>query len=160
MEKWTPSIPSTLHVARLNDWVCSKRVARIWKRGGGAILKEWEVCKRPWLEFSLILNQFQTVCPKIETKCLGKLGNSKVFSSQNLGDLQKKKKKKVFTKIETDFSSNVANSDVWGGAVWVNDPSESTKIFYGQYKIDAFHQLFANHKKETKFPAKCVLIWW
>ena len=50
---------------------------------GGAILKEWEVCKRPWLEFSLILNQFQTVCPKLEAKCLGKLGNSKVFSAQN-----------------------------------------------------------------------------
>ena len=30
-----------------------------------------------------------------------------------------KKKKKVFTKIETDFSSNFANLDVWGGAVFV-----------------------------------------
>ena len=56
--------------------------AGFWK-GGGAILKEWEVCKRPWLEFSLILNQFQTVCPKLEAKCLGKLGNSKLFSAQN-----------------------------------------------------------------------------
>ena len=50
---------------------------------GGAILKEWEVCKRRWLEFSLTLNQFQMVCPKFETKCLGKIGNSKVFSAQN-----------------------------------------------------------------------------
>ena len=31
---------------------------------------------------------------------------------------KKKKKKKVFTKIETDISSNFANSDVWGGAVF------------------------------------------
>ena len=68
----------------------SRRVARIWKRGG-AILKEWEVCKRPWLEFSLILNQFHTVCPKIETKFLGNLGNSKVFFRPKLGGLQKKK---------------------------------------------------------------------
>ena len=63
--------------------VCSfRRVARIWKRGG-AFLKEWEKCKRPWPEFSLLLNQFHTVCPKIETKFLGKLRNSKVFSAQN-----------------------------------------------------------------------------
>ena len=33
-----------------------RRVARIWKRGG-AILKEWEKCKRPWTEFSLFLNR-------------------------------------------------------------------------------------------------------
>ena len=57
---------------------------------GGAILKEWEVCKRPWLEFSLILNQFQTVCPKLEAKCLGKLGNSKLFSAQSWVILKKK----------------------------------------------------------------------
>ena len=41
------------------------------------------MCKRPWLEFSLILNQFQTVCPKIEPKFLGKLGNCNVFSAEN-----------------------------------------------------------------------------
>ena len=61
---------------------------------GGAILKEWEVCKRRWLEFSLALNQFQMVCPKFETKCLGKIGNSKVFSAQNQVISKKKKKKK------------------------------------------------------------------
>ena len=71
----------------------SRRVARIWKRGG-AILKEWEVCKRPWLEFSLTLNQFQTVCPKFETKCLGKIGNSNVFPPKIRWSPKKKKKKK------------------------------------------------------------------
>ena len=59
---------------------------------GGAILKEWEVCKRPWLEFSLILNQFQTVCPKLEAKCL-KARKFKGFFRPKLGDLQKKKKR-------------------------------------------------------------------
>ena len=59
---------------------------------GGAILKEWEKCKRPWPEFSLFLNQFHTVCPKIETKFLGKLGNSKVFSAQNQVVSKKKKR--------------------------------------------------------------------
>ena len=50
------------------------------------------MCKRPSLEFSLTLNQFQTVCPKFETKCLGKIGNSKVFSAQNQVISKKKKK--------------------------------------------------------------------
>ena len=85
---------------------------------GGAILKEWELCKRPWLEFSLFLNQFHTVCPKIETNFLGKLGNSKVFSAQNQV-VSKKKKKKVFTEIGTDFSAQIGNSNVWGGAVFL-----------------------------------------
>ena len=52
------------------------------------------MCKRPCIEFSLILNQFQTVCPKLEAKCLGKLGNSKLFSAQSWGISEKKKKKK------------------------------------------------------------------
>ena len=89
-----------------------RRVARIWKRGG-AILKEWEVCKRPWLEFSLILNQFQAVCPKLEAKCLGKLGNSKLFSAQYLVISKKKKKKKVFAKIQSDFLAEIRNSKLF-----------------------------------------------
>ena len=40
----------------------------------------------------------------------------KAFFRPKLGDLQKKKK--VFTKIEAAISSNFANSDVWGGAVF------------------------------------------
>ena len=127
--------------------IIPRRVARIWKRGG-AILKEWEVCKRPWLEFSLTLNQLQTICPKFEMKCLGKIGNSKFFRSKlgdlqikkkkkkkkrsspkfrvifrpkstiqsffrpKLGDLQKKKKK-VFAKIQSDFSAEIQNSNVF-----------------------------------------------
>ena len=41
----------------------------------------------------MILNQFQTVCPKLEAKCLGKLGNSKLFSAQSWVISQKKKKR-------------------------------------------------------------------
>ena len=90
-----------------------RRVARIWKRGGGAFLKEWEKCKRPWSEFSLFLNQFHTVCPKIKTEFFGKLGNSKFFPPKIRWS--PKKKKKVFTEIETDFSAEIGNSNVWGG---------------------------------------------
>ena len=73
-----------------SKYTIGRRVARIWKRGG-AILKEWEKCKRPWPEFSLWLNQNHTVCPKIETNFLGKLGNSKLFSAQNQVVSEKKK---------------------------------------------------------------------
>ena len=76
----------------------------------GAILKEWEKFKRPWPEFSLFLNQFHTVCPKIQTKFLGKLGNLKFFSAQNQ---VVSKKKKVFAEIETDFSAEIGNSKVF-----------------------------------------------
>ena len=73
---------------------------------GGAILKEWELCKRPWPEFSLFLNQFHTVCPKIQTKFLGKLGNSKVFSAQNQvvsKNKNKNKKKRSSPKLRLIF---------------------------------------------------------
>ena len=107
-------------VAWKNRSILIRRVARIWKRGGGggAILKEWEVCKRPWSEFSLILNQFHTVCPKIDPEFLGKLENSIVFSAQTQV-VSKKKKKKVFTNFDTGFSAQIRNSNVWGGAVFV-----------------------------------------
>ena len=84
----------------------------------GGYFERGEKCKRPWPEFSLFLNQFHTVCPKIETKFLEKLGNSNVFSAQNQV-VSKKEKKKVFTEIETDFSAKFGNSNVWGGAVFL-----------------------------------------
>ena len=112
----------------------------------------------------MFLIQNHTVCPKIETEFLGKLGNSYAFSAQKqviskkqkrsspklrrifrpkskiqtffspkTGDLQKKKKKKVFTKIETAksghsnaFSSRIATCTShlrhpisFGGAVFI-----------------------------------------
>ena len=60
---------------------------------GGAILKEWEVCIRRWLEFSLTLNQFQTVC-----QCLGNVSESseiqRFFPPKIRWSPKKKKKKK------------------------------------------------------------------
>ena len=84
------------------------------KGGGVAFLKEWKKCKRPWPEFPLFLNQNHTVCPKIERKFLGKLGNSNVFSAQKQV-VSKKKKKKIFTEIETDFSAKIGNSNPFLG---------------------------------------------
>ena len=104
----------------------------------GAILKEWEKCKRPWPEFSLFLNQFHTVCPKIETKFLGKLGNSKVFSAQN--QVVSKIKKKVLTEIETDFSAEIRNSRVFSTQIQVvskkkkKSPHRNWDRFFGQIR--------------------------
>ena len=55
-------------------YLLTRRVARIWKRGG-----YFERVRK----VQTTLNQFHTVCPKIQTKFLGMLGNSKVFSAQN-----------------------------------------------------------------------------
>ena len=91
-----------------------RRVARIWKRGG--LFWKTEKCANDLdPEFSLVLNQFHTICPKTETKFLGKLENSKVFSAQK----QVLSKKKVFTELETDFSARIGNPNVWGGAVFL-----------------------------------------
>ena len=57
---------------------------------------------------------------------------------------KKKKKKKVFTKIETDISSNFANSDVWGGAVF----EWGGAIFHFSHKIGL---------KSTKNMRFCIL---
>ena len=73
---------------------------------GGAILKEWEKCTRPWPEFSLFLNQFHTVRPKIVAKFLGKLGNSKVFSAQNQVISKKKKKEGLHQNWDWFFGRN------------------------------------------------------
>ena len=60
---------------------------------GGAILKEWEVCKRPWLEFSLTLNQFQTVCQNLRRN-VSKRSKIQTFFPPKIRWSPKKKKKK------------------------------------------------------------------
>ena len=82
------------------------------------------------LEFSLFLNQnfsetseIQTFFPpnnrwspkKKKKKCLHRnwdwfFGLNRKFIRPKTGGLQKKKKKKVFTEIETDFSAKIGNS--------------------------------------------------
>ena len=58
------------------------------------------MCKRPWPEFSLFLNQFHTVSPKIETEFLGKLWSLNVFSAQKQ---EVSKKKRSSPKLRLNF---------------------------------------------------------
>ena len=119
---------------KCNVAVYIRRVARIWKRGG-AILKEWEVCKRPSPEFSLFLNQFHTVCPKIETKFLGKLGNSNVFSAQK--QVVSKKKKKRSSPILRLIFRPQSEIQTFGG---------------GCFSMEGLFSIF--HKKSSSKPPK------
>ena len=65
---------------------CSGQVRSQNLEKGGAFLKNWEKCKRPWPEFSMFLNQFHTVCRKA--------WKFKRFFRPKSGGLQKKKKKR------------------------------------------------------------------
>ena len=55
----------------------------------------------------------ESVCPKIQTKFLGKLGNSKVFSAQN--QVVSKKKKSSSPKLRPIFRSNSEIQTFEGG---------------------------------------------
>ena len=126
-----------------------RRVARIWKRGGGAFLKEWEKCKRPWPEFSLFLNQFHTVCPKIETEFLGKLGNSNVFPPKNRWS----SKKKVFTETEFDFAAKIGNSNVFSALKQVVSKKKKEKVFT-EIEFDFSAKIGVKSTKNVRF---CIL---
>ena len=100
-KSWIISISNTAQVLNaLCKWyIVLRRVARIWKRGGGAILKEWEKCKRPWPEFSLFLNQCHTVFPKIKAAFLGNLGISNILFAQSQMISKKKRSSPILRLI-------------------------------------------------------------
>ena len=102
---------SLYSVIRKSQCTCNPNQARSQDlEKGGAILKEWEVCKRRWLEFSLTRKFKGFFRPKLgdlqkkKKKKKGLRQNSVWFFGRNptfkrffrpkLGDLQKKKKKK------------------------------------------------------------------
>ena len=58
-----------------------------------------------WISFTRFVR-------KLRRNFSEKLGNSKVFSAQN--QVVSKKKKKIFTEFETDFSARIVNPNVWG----------------------------------------------
>ena len=80
------------------------------------------MCKRPWPEFLLFLNQFHTVCPKIETKFLGKLEIFRKlrrnFFRPKSGGLQKKKKKSLRRNWDWFFGQIRKFKRLRGGAVF------------------------------------------
>ena len=62
------------------------------------------------------LSDFDRFILKIEKEILVKIGNSNAFSAQTQV-ISKKKKKKVFTKTETDFQANIGHSNAFSGRI-------------------------------------------
>ena len=121
-----------------------RRVARIWKRGG-AFLKEWENCKRPWPEFSLFLNQNHTVYPKIETEFLGKLGISK----KNTRLSPNKKKKGLHRNWYGFFGQNRKFKRFFRPSHDIYFTTSAPNFFWGEL-FSFFHQ-----KSASKAPKTC-----
>ena len=118
----------------------------------------------------MFLNQFHTVCPKIDTEFLGKLGNSNVFSAQNQVVSKKKRKKKVFTGFETDFLAEIGNSNVFSAQNQVVSKKKkkrsspilrlifrpeigNSNIFSSQY------QVVSKKKKKKSSPILRLIFW-
>ena len=90
-----------------------RRVARIWKRGG-----YFERVRKVQTTLTRILIVVESVSHGLSEnsdEISRKARKFKDFFRPKSGGLQKEKKKKVFTKIETDFSAQIGNSNVWGG---------------------------------------------
>ena len=104
----------------------TRRVARIWKRGGGYFERVKSVqttLTRIFIDLKSVSNGLS----KFETKCLEKIENSNVFSAKNLVISKKKKKKKVFAKIQSDFSAEIQNSNVFSAQNQVISKKEKKK---------------------------------
>ena len=77
---------------------------------------------------------------KFETKCLGKIENSNVFSAQNQVISKKKKKKKVFAKIQGDFSSKISQVQTFQGGLFS----------HGGGLFSIFHRKSASKAQKTR----------
>ena len=97
-------------------YVLLRRVARIWKRGGGFFERVRKV--------QTTLTRIFIVLESVSHGFLGKLGNSNVLSTQKQ---VVSKKKKVFTAIETDFSAKIGNLNVFSAQKQV--VSKKKKVF-------------------------------
>ena len=109
-----------------NNEVPSRRVARIRKRGGGLFLKSEKSAN------DLDLN-FHCSCISI-TRFVRKLRRN--FSEiqtffQPKNRWSPKKKKKIFTKIETDFSAKIENSNAFSHRITTSTSQLQHPISFG-----------------------------
>ena len=94
-----------------------RRVARIWKRGGGyfeRVRKVQTTLTRILIALESVLHGLSKNSDEISRKARKFEG----FFRPKSGGLQKKKKK-VFAEIGSDFSAKFGNSNVSGGAVFL-----------------------------------------
>ena len=89
-----------------------RRVARIWKGGEGF----FERVKKVQTTLTWIFIVLESVSHGLSENWDGIFRKARKFKrcfSPRTGGLQKKKKKKVFTEIETDFSARIGNSNAF-----------------------------------------------
>ena len=134
-----------------------RRVARIWKRGGGGYFERVRKVQTTLTRIFILLESVSLTLSENSDEIswnLGMLENSQGFFRSKLGGLQKKKKrsspklspifrpksefqrffppnikwspkkkkKKVFNEIQTDFAAKYGNFNVWEGAVFKFSP--------------------------------------
>ena len=94
-----------------------RRVAKIWKRGGGGGF--FERVRKVQTTLTGIFIDLESVSHGLSEnwdEISRKAQKFKIFSAQNQ---VVSKKKKVFTGIETDFSAKFGNLNVWEGALFL-----------------------------------------
>ena len=139
----------------------TRRVARIWKRGG--YFERVRKVQTTLTRIFIVLESVSHVTDEISRKAR----EFKVFFRPNSGGLRKKKKKKVFTEIETDFSAEIRNSKVFSAQnqmvsikkrsspkfrliLWPN--SEIQTFEGGCFPMGGLFSIF--HKKSASKPPK------
>ena len=95
-----------------------RRVARIWKRGGGQFKKVRKV-QTTLTRILIVLESVSHGLSENSDEISRKPRKFESFFRPKTGGLRKKKKKKVFAEIESDFSAKFGNSNVSGGAVFL-----------------------------------------
>ena len=95
-----------------------RRVARIWKRGGGGYFERVTKVQTTLTRIFIVLKSVSHGFSKTQSGIFQKSRNFKHFICPNSGDLRKKKKK-VFTDFETDFSAKIGNSNVFSAQIQV-----------------------------------------
>ena len=106
----------------------TRRVARIWKRGGGF----FERVRKVQTTLTRIFIVLESESHNSSENCDGiswKLRKFKRFFSPKTGSLQKKKK--VFIEIESDFSAKIGNSNVFLGRIMTYTSQLQHPISFG-----------------------------
>ena len=130
---------------------------------GGAFLKEWDNCKQPLPEFALLLNQIQTVYPKLRRISRPKSEIRTVFRPQNRWSPKKKKDfyrnwneffgrnrkfKRFFRPNHTDSFSTSAPKFLWEGCFHFLSKNRLQEL----QKRAILHTFQANGKLEPPAP--------
>ena len=109
----------------------SRRVARIWKRGG--LFWKSEKCANhldsnfhwPWISFRPVVQNLRRNV--LESSEIQRFFPPKIRWSPK--KKKKKKKKKVFAKIQSDFSAEIQNSKVFSAQNKVISKKKKKKVF-------------------------------